>query len=102
MENIEEKVNALVDPGAAVNAIRRSLVVSYLKMEETQTPPLRLADGTASKAPAGEIVLNLCWDGVSETVKILVLEDSSHPIILGTNWIARVGVVVSLSEAHGS
>ena len=101
MENIEEKVNALVDPGATVNAIRRSLV-SHLKMEETQTPPLRLADGTASIAPAGEIVLYLCWDGVSETVKILVLEDSSHPIILGTNWIARVGVVVSLSEAHGS
>ena len=98
MENIEENLNALVDPGATVNAIRRSLV-SHLKIEETQTPPLRLADGTASKAPAGEIVLNLCWDGINEIVKFLVLEDPSHPIILGTNWIARVGVVVSLSEA---
>ena len=91
-------MNALVDPGATVNAIRRSLV-SHLKIEETQKPPLRLADGTASKAPAGEIVLNLCWDGVSEKVKFLVLEDPSHPIILETNWIARVEVVVSLSEA---
>ncbi len=91
-------MSALVDPGATVNAIRRSLV-SHLKIEATQTPPLRLADGTASKALAGEIVLNLCWEGISETVKFLVLEDPSHPIILGTNWMARVGVVVSLSEA---
>lgn len=98
MDKIEEKVSALVDPGATVNVICRSLVC-HLKIEETQTPPLRLADGTASKAPAGEIVLNLCWEEISEEVKFLVFEDPSHPIILGTNWIARVGVVVSLSEA---
>ncbi|KZS04739.1 Uncharacterized protein APZ42_032245 [Daphnia magna] len=98
VDKIEEKVSALVDPGATVNVICRSLVC-YLKIEETQSPPLRLADGTASKAPAGEIVLNLCWEEISEEVKFLVFEDPSHPIILGTNWIARVRVVVSLSEA---
>ncbi len=98
VENIEEGLIALVDPGATVNAIRRSLV-SHLKIEETQTPPLRLADGSTSKEPIGEIVLSLCWEGKSEVVRFLVLEDPSHPIILGTNWIARVGAVVSLSEA---
>ena len=97
VNNVEGKLNALVDPGATVNAIRRSLI-SHLPIEKTQTPSLKLADGTASRAPVGEIVLNICWNGHCEDVKLIVLENPSHPIILGTNWIASRGVIVSLSE----
>jgi predicted aspartyl protease len=74
----------MVDPGATVNVIRQSLV-SLLNVQKTQTFPLKLADGTASKKPIGEIVWNICWNGQNEEVKLLVLENPSHPIILGTN-----------------
>ncbi|KAI9553758.1 hypothetical protein GHT06_019016 [Daphnia sinensis] len=97
IDGIVGKLNALVDPGATVNAISQSLV-SHLRIGRTQSPPLRFAHGTTSKAPIGEIVLNVSWEGQKEQVKLLVLGGPSHPIILGTNWIARVGVNVSLSE----
>lgn len=60
MDGIAGNLNALVDPGATINAICQSLV-SHLKIGRTQSPQLRLDDGTNSKVPIGEIVLNICW-----------------------------------------
>lgn len=95
IEGVEDGREAIVDGGATINTIVQAAIPTH-SIDSTETV-FMVATGTYIH-PAGEITLNVTWEGVERTVKFIVLETAASPIILGTRWAADVGAVTHYDD----
>lgn len=96
------KVAALVDSGCNVNVMSKAL---YDKLPSDVKSPVNRNDQILIKIANNSIVrccgsakVSATFEGGKTTLKVLVMSDTSNPLILGTSFLTAVGAKLDFSK----
>ncbi|EFX76631.1 hypothetical protein DAPPUDRAFT_106898 [Daphnia pulex] len=85
-------VRAMVDSGVSVSVVKHSAVQPIKSPIKPTTSTLKMADERFTET-IGKVDVTVWWNTNSGKLKLSVLEEFSSDLIIGVNWIRRVGGV---------
>ena len=90
--SVGESMYALVDPGSGESFIRKDLLIDSVILKPTKFATATLFDGTEVDI-LGCVDVPITNQGKTVEMRCYVVSKLPYPLILGANWIRRIGAV---------
>src|SRR5881227_2910015 len=97
IEDVE--IDAIIDTGAAISAMTRSLMEELgYKINRSSDVVIVTADGTKSRSLGKIVDMELILNGVDTIVTVQVIESKDRTLILGNDWLKKVKAQIDMDK----
>ena len=97
IEDVE--IDAIIDTGAAISAMTRSLMEELgYKINRSSDVVIVTADGTKSRSLGKIVDMELTLNGVDTIVTVQVIESKDRTLILGNDWLKKVKAQIDMDK----
>jgi predicted aspartyl protease len=97
IEDVE--IDAIIDTGAAISAMTRSLMEELgYKIDKSSDVIIVTADGTKSRSLGKIIDMELTLNGINTIVTVQVIESKDRTLILGNDWLKKVKAQIDMDK----
>lgn len=93
------KVDAVIDTGAAISAMTRTLIEELgYKIDKPSNVVIVTADGKKTRSLGKIVDIELILNGVDTIVTVEVIESKDRTLILGNDWLRRVQAQIDMEK----
>ena len=97
IEDVE--IDAIIDTGAAISAITRSLMEELgYKIDQSSNVVINTADGTRSRSLGKILDMELTLNGINTSIDVQVIESKDRTLILGNDWLQKVKARIDMDK----